>query len=153
MIWGNPITTVASHLDIGANDGAPRHKDFTLYARIRFQDGTQLGLCRSLQGFGPPIGDSLATGVQRDVMWLIFLAGAVFVTGSVGFEMLEGPIDEAGGYMNLLYTVYVTCEESLEMFGVCILIFALLQYVAVTSPDIRILVSNSSPSRPENPNL
>lgn len=86
-------------------------------------------------------------------MWLIFLAGAVFVTGSVGFEMLEGPIDEAGGYMNLLYTVYVTCEESLEMFGVCILIFALLQYVAVTSPDIRILVSNSSPSRPENPNL
>ena len=82
--------------------------------------------------------------LPRGVMLLIAFAGTVFITGSVGFEVLEGPIDEAGEYMNFLYTAYVTCEESFEMAGVCILILALMRYVAGTWPSVQIALADSA---------
>lgn len=88
--------------------------------------------------------------LPRGVMLLMVAAGAIFITGSVGFELLEGPIDEAGGYMNLLYTGYVTCEEAFEMAGVSLLILSLLRYVEIVSPEVQIAVSDiASPGSPQ----
>ncbi len=84
--------------------------------------------------------------LPRGVMLLMVAAGAIFITGSVGFELLEGPIDEAGGYMNLLYTSYVTCEEAFEMAGVCLLILGLMRYAAIVLPDVNVAVSDKIPS-------
>ncbi|NUM55985.1 MAG: hypothetical protein HUU46_20280 [Candidatus Hydrogenedentes bacterium] len=84
--------------------------------------------------------------LPHTVMALMVLGGAVFIAGSVGFELLEGPIDESGGYMNARYTAYVTFEESLEMIGVSILIFALLRYLADRTPPFEIIVSNGAPA-------
>ena len=81
--------------------------------------------------------------LPRGVMLLFVAAGVIFITGSVGFELLEGPIDEAGGYMNLLYTTYVTCEEAFEMAGVCLLILGLMRYAAIVSPAVQVAVSDT----------
>lgn len=89
--------------------------------------------------------------LPREVMVLVVVAGIVFITGAVGFELLEGPIDEAGGYMNLLYTAYVTCEESLEMAGVCILVFGLLRYIAIEFCTVQTNVSDTlNPALPSH---
>ena len=84
--------------------------------------------------------------LPRDIATRMVLAGGVFLTGAVGFELLEGPIDEAGGYKNLLYTIFVTCEEALEMAGVCLLILALLRYIATISPAFEVTIDDSVPS-------
>ena len=77
-------------------------------------------------------------------MRLMVVAGVVSLQGPSG-SVVGGTVDEAGGYMNLLYTVYVTCEETLEMAGVCILILALLRYVAVRSPNFQVAVGDTQP--------
>lgn len=58
--------------------------------------------------------------------WSFMIAGAMYLTGAVGFEALEGMF----GQGNLAYNVFVTIEESLEMLGVVAFIWALLVYIA-----------------------
>ena len=48
--------------------------------------------------------------------------------GAVVLEMMEGRINEAGGYLSLNYMILVTFEESAEMLALCIFIYALLDY-------------------------
>lgn len=62
---------------------------------------------------------------------LVFvLAGAIFVTGAIGMEMLEGRLYEIkGGFKNIEYMSLVTVEEILEMAGVFIFIGGLLSYL------------------------
>lgn len=56
------------------------------------------------------------------------LAGAVFVGGAVGVEMIGGVVYEAFG-PNLIYEVATTCEEAMEMAGIILFIDALLDYI------------------------
>ncbi len=63
-------------------------------------------------------------------------AGAVFVMGAIGFEMLAGPVyehlvkmEEFDLYSSLLYQALMTTEESLEMMGIVGFIYALLRYL------------------------
>lgn len=78
--------------------------------------------------------------VPRKTAFLFCLAGAVFLLGAVGFEAIGGKIFEAGGHMNTAYTLVSTVEETLEMLGISILIYALINYVesANRTIDIRI---------------
>jgi hypothetical protein len=63
----------------------------------------------------------------------IFLSGAVFVTGAIGFEILGSGIDERLGepaiFTNLSYQIFMTTEESLEMLGIVMFIHTLLSYL------------------------
>lgn len=59
------------------------------------------------------------------------LAAALFVGGSIGFELAEGVEDKIYGQNNMLYSVLTTVEEGMEMAGVIVFIHALLQYIAV----------------------
>lgn len=59
------------------------------------------------------------------------MAGALFLSGAVGFEMLEGKhVAQEGlaGKDDLYYMLLVTCEETLEMIGVIVFIYALTTY-------------------------
>ena len=58
------------------------------------------------------------------------LAGAIFVGGAVGIEMLEGRQHLLYGKQDLTYQMYVTVEEAMEMLGVVLFIGALLRYIA-----------------------
>jgi hypothetical protein len=63
---------------------------------------------------------------------LLILAGAIFMTGAVGVEMIGGWYTEIHGHQaDMLYAIVATLEEALEMLGVLTLLYALLSYLSV----------------------
>ncbi len=79
--------------------------------------------------------------LPRNVAFLLVASGIVYVSGAIVFEMFEGRVDAEGGYMGPLYTALVTFEESLEMFGVCIFVYAMFHYLRLTSPQIELKIT------------
>jgi hypothetical protein len=69
--------------------------------------------------------------------WMTFLAGALFVTGNIGFELIEGRYSEVHSVTNFPFSLLTTAEESLEMAGVIVWIHALLTYLAEQHPDVQ----------------
>jgi len=78
---------------------------------------------------------------------LFLLAGAVFVGGAIGVEMISGIQSDAFGEENLTYMLIITVEESCEMLGVVIFIHALLKYIEETIGGIRVQIGTGSPRR------
>lgn len=62
--------------------------------------------------------------------YLFLISGFIFIFGSVGMEMLGGKHVEIYSRHNLTYAVYYTIEEFLEMMGLIIFIYSLLDYIA-----------------------
>jgi hypothetical protein len=60
--------------------------------------------------------------------YLFIISCVIYAGSAIGFELLEGPIDQAGNWMNLPYTILVTLEETLEMFGICLFTYAVIDY-------------------------
>lgn len=60
---------------------------------------------------------------------LFCIAGTTFVTGAIGFELLGGRHYEIHGKSNTAYALFQTAEEFLEMLGVVIFIYSLLNYI------------------------
>ncbi|MDA0659716.1 MAG: hypothetical protein O2931_13765 [Planctomycetota bacterium] len=62
---------------------------------------------------------------------MFFLAAATFLAGAVGLEMVGGVVYERGNYERAIpIDVCNGLEESLEMLGVVIFLFALTGYLA-----------------------
>ena len=67
-----------------------------------------------------------------------FVAAAIlFLGGALGFEMIGARYTELHGSQNLLYTMIATVEESLEMTGTIVFIYALLRYIDDTWKEVR----------------
>lgn len=60
---------------------------------------------------------------------LFMIAGAVFVGGAIGVEMISAFHAFSHGEKNLLYSLIITFEEAMEMLGVIIFIHANLEYL------------------------
>ena len=58
------------------------------------------------------------------------LAGALYLGGAIGFEMIGGNYVASYGVRDLPYYLIATIEETLEMAGVIVFIWALLTYIA-----------------------
>lgn len=58
-----------------------------------------------------------------------FLSAVLFIGGAIGVELIGGWFAELHGDGNLTYSMIVAVEESLEMAGVIIFIWALLSYI------------------------
>ncbi len=67
--------------------------------------------------------------LPRQITLLFVTSAVVFVTGAIGLELLGGRQYEAYGANNIVYAIFYTCEELLEMLGVVIFIYALLLYI------------------------
>lgn len=78
--------------------------------------------------------------LQKKIMVLFLIAGATFVLGAVGFEMLGGWEAEVHGPKGLLHSFFYTCEEFLEMLGVAIFIYSLLTYIADEFGSLKITI-------------
>ena len=79
----------------------------------------------------------------------LLLAGAFYVGGALGVELLGGYFAESQGFDAASYIVAMTCEESLEMLGIATLIFVLLRYLARLCPLMHVQwahTDNRSPS-------
>lgn len=65
---------------------------------------------------------------------LFVLAGAVFVSGAVGLEMAGGAYVSARGF-DLAYGVLASVEEVLEMAGIVVMLYALLDHLERHAPQ------------------
>jgi hypothetical protein len=74
---------------------------------------------------------------------LVVLAGVVYVGGAMGVEYLSGNYAEAHGE-KLGYNMIVTVEETLEMSGVILFIYAILDYLARTFGEVRFRLGEGS---------
>jgi hypothetical protein len=75
------------------------------------------------------------------------LAGAIFVTGAMLFEIPGGIYDEEFGRHTPVYALISTVEELLEMGGILIFIYALTSYLSGEFPRLRIGISGNEVSR------
>ncbi len=61
---------------------------------------------------------------------LIVAAGIVYVSGAVGVEMVSGMMKGTYGFGSLPFVVSTTFEETLELVGLAIFVYALTDYAA-----------------------
>ncbi len=67
--------------------------------------------------------------LPRKTFVLLLVSAVIFLTGAVFFDMLGGREAELNGYYGVTYTVLYTIEEFLEMSGMILLMFTLLDYI------------------------
>ena len=58
------------------------------------------------------------------------MAATLYIGGAIGVELIGGRFAELHGKRNLTYHLLTTVEESLEMGGVILFIWALLVFIA-----------------------
>ncbi len=68
--------------------------------------------------------------------YLIIFAGILYVAGALGGELIGGYWVELHGVENITYALITTCEESLEMAGVLVFIYALMSYITSELNDL-----------------
>lgn len=66
--------------------------------------------------------------LEKKIRNLFLLSAAIFVAGALGFEMLGGNVVQSHG-PTPLFAFFYTVEETLEMVGIAVFIFALLTYI------------------------
>lgn len=64
-------------------------------------------------------------------------AGAIYLGGALGVELVEGWWREGHGHRNLMYHALVSAEEGMEMVGVIVFIRALLAHLAGRFGEVR----------------
>jgi hypothetical protein len=82
------------------------------------------------------------------IKFSILLAGFLYVGGALGMEMINGQYSDLYGEENFGYEILVTIEESLEIFGIVIMINTLLTYLkqcAINEVNVRIDFSSKKP--------
>jgi hypothetical protein len=67
---------------------------------------------------------------------LIILAGLLYVGGALGFELIGGYWTEVNGQENAAYALITTCEQTLQMTGTLVLIYALMSYISSELDDL-----------------
>lgn len=65
------------------------------------------------------------------------IAAIIYLGGAIGFELISGAYVELYGIHNFTFSMISTVEESLEMAGIIVFIWALLVYIADTYQEIR----------------
>lgn len=78
---------------------------------------------------------------------LMILAGVIYVAGALGFEMIDGYWYELHG-ADIIYVLMTTLEETLEMVGILVFIYALMSYIEVEFLDLSFRISSSARSDP-----
>jgi len=67
--------------------------------------------------------------LPRRSRWLFVAAGAIYVAGALGVEALSGQQESLHGEETVGYHALITVEELLEMAGLVVFIYALLDYL------------------------
>lgn len=63
---------------------------------------------------------------------LFLIAGTFYVAGAIGIEMINGYHASVYGEQNIVYAILTTLEESFEMLGIAVFIYALLSYMSLS---------------------
>ena len=82
----------------------------------------------------------LSTRTRR----LFVVAAIIYIIGAIGTELVGGWFVELYGRNNLPYSFLAMLEETLEMIGVIVFVYALLDYMSVKVGEVRIRVRSDS---------
>lgn len=82
--------------------------------------------------------------LERSTRTVFLIAGVIYLTGAIGFEYLGGLYAEHHGIQNLTYSMIATVEESLEMTGVIVFIWALLRHMQDAYRQVAFLIGRPS---------
>ncbi|MDY6854470.1 MAG: hypothetical protein SWO11_07150 [Thermodesulfobacteriota bacterium] len=74
---------------------------------------------------------------------LIITGGVLFLIGALGLEIFEGKYIEVFDRNRLYHLFYITLEESLEMIGLGVFIYALMTYIDLECKGTRIGIKSS----------
>jgi hypothetical protein len=86
--------------------------------------------------------------LPRSSMLLFLLSGGLFIGGAVGVELFEGRHAALHGSHNLTFDTYVLVEETLEMVGLTVFIYALLGYLEEHYGEVRFRLAHSAQVAP-----
>ena len=84
----------------------------------------------------------------RPIRDLFLLAATLFLSGAVGMEMVAGDCVSHCRCWTGLWLALTTVEETLEMAGVTVFLYALLRHIADSLPNVRIAVGSPPESSP-----
>ncbi|MBC7811064.1 MAG: hypothetical protein H7175_07960, partial [Burkholderiales bacterium] len=76
--------------------------------------------------------------------WLFILGGALFVVGAMGMELVDSYFAQRYGHDNTFSHLSGILEESLEMFGVIIFAYGVLDYLRRNAADIQVRVAQTA---------
>lgn len=72
---------------------------------------------------------------------LFILAGFTFIVGSIGIELIGGYHDDLYGRQDMIWVVITCIEESLEMVGIVIFVYALMSYINSYKNEFQLRIS------------
>jgi hypothetical protein len=78
--------------------------------------------------------------LQGRVRTLIFVAAGLYILGVLLFEMFGGSYADIHSTRTIPYAILVSFEETLEMVGLNIFVFALLSSLSLTDKDINVSI-------------
>ncbi len=81
--------------------------------------------------------------LERSTALRFILAGAVFVGGAVGTELICGYLATNGGVETPAYKFTAAAQEVIENIGMTMFVLALLRHIAIVTPAIRLKVTAS----------
>jgi hypothetical protein len=82
--------------------------------------------------------------LERRWKRLFAAAGTIYVAGGLGMELVGGGYVSQYGQATLAYALISTVEEVLEMVGLAVLIYALLEYMRAHLSSIRISLNEAT---------
>jgi len=85
--------------------------------------------------------------LSRHTLYLFLIAGFLFVGGALVWQMVGSYWNDKHGQENLVYLVQTTLEETLEMTGILVFLYALLRYIQTDVSTVQLRVGEDiSPS-------
>ncbi len=76
------------------------------------------------------------------------LAALLFIGGALGFEMLSAIAADRSGYDTVAYSALYTIEETLEMVGIVVFLYALLCHLAEITDGLILRISSADKREP-----
>ncbi len=83
----------------------------------------------------------LLLSLPRRIAFLFVAAGALFVSGAIGMEMVGGAVYDLDGWASPRYQAIIHFEELMEMVGVIVSIYALGSVIELMEPRLSISFS------------
>ncbi len=77
--------------------------------------------------------------LDKKILTLFIISGITFISGAVIMELFEGKYVESHGFNNIYYLVFVPIEETLEMLGLSLFIYSLLQYLEMETDNLNFI--------------
>lgn len=80
--------------------------------------------------------------LPRRIRQLFLLSGTIFISGTIGLELIGGFWHDSYGVDNFTYAMIVAVEEFLEMAGILVFIYSLLLHLSSLFKTLQISFEN-----------